>query len=60
MLCSLSHVRLFATPWSPLGSSVHGDSAGKNTVVGCHALLQEFIYIPGQVHLSGWFRSTVF
>ena len=25
---------------SPLGSSVHGDSAGKNTGVGCHALLQ--------------------
>ena len=26
--------------YSPLGSSVHGDSAGKNTGVGCHALLQ--------------------
>ena len=25
---------------SPLGSSVHGDSPGKNTGVGCHALLQ--------------------
>ena len=25
---------------SPLGSSVHGDSSGKNTGVGCHALLQ--------------------
>ena len=25
---------------SPLGSSDHGDSAGKNTGVGCHALLQ--------------------
>ena len=25
---------------SPLGSSVHGDSPGKNTEVGCHALLQ--------------------
>ena len=24
---------------SPLGSSVHGDSPGKNTGVGCHALL---------------------
>ena len=24
---------------SPLGSSVHGDSLGKNTEVGCHALL---------------------
>ena len=26
---------------SPLGSSVHGDSPGKNIGVGCHALLQE-------------------
>ena len=25
---------------SPAGSSVHGDSPGKNTGVGCHALLQ--------------------
>ena len=25
---------------SPLGTSVHGDSPGKNTRVGCHALLQ--------------------
>ena len=26
--------------WSPPGSSVHGDSPGKNSAVGCHALLQ--------------------
>ena len=26
---------------SPRGSSVHGDSPGKNTGVGCHAFLQE-------------------
>ena len=26
--------------YSPPGSSVHGDSPGKNTGVGCHALLQ--------------------
>ena len=34
--------QLFATPWtvSPPVSSVHGDSPGKNTGVGCHALLQ--------------------
>ena len=25
---------------SPSGSSVHGDSPGKNTGVGCHALIQ--------------------
>ena len=26
---------------NPPGSSVHRDSSGKNTGVGCHALLQE-------------------
>ena len=26
--------------YSPPGSSVHGDSPGKNNGVGCHALLQ--------------------
>ena len=42
MLCcawSLSRVWLFVTPWSIynlLGSSVHKDSSGKNTGVGCH------------------------
>ena len=28
------------TDCSPPGSSVHGDSPGKDTGVGCHALLQ--------------------
>ena len=28
------------TDCSPPGSSIHGDSPGKNTVVGCQALLQ--------------------
>ena len=38
----LSHVRLFATPWTVAlpGFSVHGDSPGKNTGMGCHAHLQ--------------------
>ena len=37
----LCHVRPLVTPdYSPPGSSVHGDSLGKNTKVGCHALLQ--------------------
>ena len=40
---SESHSLVFATPWtvcSAPGSSIHGDSPGKNTGVGCHALLQ--------------------
>ena len=32
---------------SLLGSSVHGDSPGKNTGVGCHALLQGIFPIQG-------------
>ena len=31
----------------PLGSSVHGDSPGKNTGVGCHVLLQGIFPIQG-------------
>ena len=31
----------------PLGSSVHGDSPGKNTGVSCHALLQGIIPTQG-------------
>ena len=32
---------------SPPGSSIHGDSPGKNTRVGCHALLQEIFLTQG-------------
>ena len=39
---------------SPPGSSVHGDSPGKNTGVGCHALLQGILptkeLSPGLLH----------
>ena len=34
---------------SPAGSSVHGDSPGKNTGVGCHALLIH-IHIHTYIH----------
>ena len=30
-----------AMDYNPSGSSVHGDSPGKNIGVGCHVLLQE-------------------
>ena len=33
--------------WSLLGSSVHGDSPGKNTGVGCPSLLQEIFLTEG-------------
>ena len=38
---------------SPPGSSVHGDSPGKSTGVGCHALLQRIFPTQGlNPHLS--------
>ena len=43
VLCVLSH-SLMSDSFQPHtlqpGSSVHGDSPGKNTEMGCHALLQ--------------------
>ena len=33
--------------YSPPGSSVHGDSSGKNTGVGCHALFQGIFLTQG-------------
>ena len=43
---------------SPPGSSVHGDSPGKNTGVGCHALLQGIFpsqgLNPSPLHLLHW------
>ena len=34
-------------PWTVASSSVHGDSPGKNTGVGCHALLQGIFSTQG-------------
>ena len=39
----LSHVRLFEILWTV----VHRDSLGKNTGVGCHALLQGIFQTQG-------------
>ena len=36
-----------STDCSPPGSSVHGDSIGKNTGMGCHALLQGIVPTQG-------------
>ena len=45
---SLSCVRLCdPTDHSPPGSSVHGILQGKNTEVGCHALLQRIFLTQG-------------
>ena len=37
---SLSRVRLFATPWTPIRLFRPWDFPGKSTGVGCHFLLQ--------------------
>ena len=49
-VCLISHSCL--TQCNPMdcslrGSSVHGNSPGKNTGVGCHALLQGFFLTKG-------------
>ena len=40
---------------SPPGSSVSGDAPGKNTGVGCHALLQRIFPTQGSNHMAGRF-----
>ena len=37
---------------SPPGSSVHGDSPGKNTGVGCHFLLQGILLLSKDTFVS--------
>ena len=45
---SLSHVRLFATPWNVAYQLLHlWGFPGKNTGRGCHFLLQEIFPDPG-------------
>ena len=57
VLCLVT--QLCATLWGPMdcsppGSSAHGDSPGKNTGVGCHALLQGIFPMQGlNPHLLG-------
>ena len=69
-ILSLSVLRLFAQ-WcltlcspmdcSPPGSSVHRDSPGKNTGVGCHALLQGIFPTQGlSLGLPHWFFRRFF
>ena len=53
-LSCFSRAPLFVTPMdcSPPGSSVHGDSPGKNTRVACHLLLQGIFLTQGlNLHL---------
>ena len=44
---SLSHVQLFATPWTVTRFLNPWDFPGKNTGVGCHFLLQEIFPTQG-------------
>ena len=60
--CTLNHfsrVRLFVTLWMVAHQApARGDSAGKNTGVGCHALLQGIFVTQGSnqslLHLLRW------
>ena len=55
VLSHFSHVRLFATLWSVAYQAPLWDSPGKNTGVGCHALLQGIFLTRGSnPHLLHW------
>ena len=44
MLCHSSHVSFFAIPWTVANQAfLTWDSPGKNSGVGCHALLQGIV-----------------
>ena len=45
--CSVMSNSCDPMDYSPSGSSVHGDSPGKNTRVGCHFLLQGIFLTQG-------------
>ena len=48
------------TDCSPPGSSVHGDSPGKKTGVGCHALLHGIFSNPGIELRSPTLHANIF
>ena len=47
LLSHFSRVWLFTTPWTPARPLCPWDSPGKNTGVGCHALLQGIFLTQG-------------
>ena len=49
ILCDLRPQTLCDLDCSPPGSSVHEDSPGKNTGVGCHALELKFSTLAPQI-----------
>ena len=46
--------------YSPLGSSAHGDSPGKNVEVGCHFLLQRGLLNTGIEPMSAALRRVLY
>ena len=58
--CSILSYSLQSHVLSSLGSSLHGDSPGKNTGVGCHALLQGiFLTQESNPHLLHWQANSL-
>ena len=59
-ICCCSVAKSWLTPCDPVdcsppGSSLHGDSPGKNTGVGCHFLLQgTFLDEESNLNLLHW------
>ena len=49
---SLSHVQLFATPWTVVARLCPGNSPGKNTRVSSHSLLKGIAQLRDQTQVS--------
>ena len=62
MLSHFSPVRLFATPWSVAhqAPALPWNSPGKNTGVGCHALLQGIFPTQGSNHIHEQYLEILF
>ena len=57
---SLSHVRLFVTPWTaPTKLLRPWDFPGKSTGVGCHCLLHHCDIIPFKTHCTSIWRAKL-
>ena len=57
----LSHVRHSETPWAVARLLCPWDSAGKNTKVGCHFLLQGVFWTQGSnpLRLLHWWADSL-
>ena len=64
-MCVCQVAQLYPTLCDPMdgtppGSSVHEESPGRNTEMGCHALLQDGDFRYGQIRVGFWKKTSLF